>query len=93
MSKLQRVFISHAHIDQELATAFKVGLKKVFEECKVSFSSDKSIGGGVDSGSNWLEWIFKQVVEADETLILLTPNSIEKAWPMWETARTIQKGL
>ena len=85
MSKLQRVFISHAHIDQELATAFKVGLKKVFEECKVSFSSDKSIGGGVDSGSNWLEWIFKQVVEADETLILLTPNSIEKAWPMWET--------
>jgi len=85
MIKLKRVFISHAHIDQELATAFKVGLTKIFEECKVSFSSDKSIGGGVDSGANWLEWIFKQVIEADETLILLTPNSVEKAWPMWET--------
>jgi len=85
MKRLKRVFISHSHIDRELATAFKITLEKVFEECEVLFSSDKSIGSGIEHGSNWLAWIYEQVIEADETLILLTPNSIQKAWPMWET--------
>lgn len=84
MARLGRVFISHSHSDERLATAFATSIKRLFEDCEVAYSSDKSVVGGVDPGSNWLAWIHEQVSSADESILLLTPTSVRKAWPMWE---------
>lgn len=84
MPELLKVFISHSHKDEPLAAAFRDTLKNVFQKVEVSFSSDKTVGGGPQSGSNWLEWIHYEMQDCQESLLLLTPYSIRKPWPMWE---------
>ena len=84
MPELRKVFISHSHKDEPLAAAFRDTLKKVFSKVEVSFSSDKTVGGGPQTGSNWLDWIHREMRDCQESLLLLTPYSIRKPWPMWE---------
>jgi tetratricopeptide (TPR) repeat protein len=84
MPELRKVFISHSHNDEPLASAFRDTLKQVFSNVDVAFSSDKTAGGGVPTGSNWLEWIHDRMLDCQESLLLLTPYSIRKPWPMWE---------
>ncbi|ETW94876.1 MAG: hypothetical protein ETSY2_48990 [Candidatus Entotheonella gemina] len=85
MQRLNSVFISHSHPDSGLAAVFKEILEEVFApSCTVLFSSDKTPGGGIEGGTNWLTWIHQRVTSSDETLLLLTPHSIQKTWPMWE---------
>ena len=84
MPQLSRVFISHSHRDEPLASALRDTLKKIFRNVKVEFSSDKNIGGGPQSGSNWLDWIQTRMRDCQESLLLLTPYSIRQPWPMWE---------
>ena len=84
MPVLRKVFISHSHKDEPLASAFRDTLSKVFKKVTVNFSSDKKVGGGPASGSNWLEWIQNSMRDSQESLLLLTPYSIRQPWPMWE---------
>ncbi len=84
MATLNKLFISHSHRDQPLAAAFKGTLSQIFKNVEVTFSSDKEIGGGPQGGTNWLDWIKRQLVDCEEALLLLTPYSIQKPWPMWE---------
>jgi len=84
MPELRKVFISHSHKDEPLAAAFRDTLKSVFQKVKVAFSSDKTVGGGPQTGSNWLDWIHREMRDCQESLLLLTPYSIRKPWPMWE---------
>jgi len=84
MPPLRKVFVSHSHKDEPLAAALREALKGIFENVEVAYSSDKEAGGGPQSGSNWLEWIHRQMLECQEALLLLTPYSIQKPWPMWE---------
>ncbi|MCP4622899.1 MAG: TIR domain-containing protein [bacterium] len=81
---LEKVFISHTHADHVLAKAIDEILKKLFKNVEVEYSSNKSIGGGIEYGANWLDWIYRQVLDCQETLVLVTPQSFLKPWPMWE---------
>lgn len=83
-SKLRKLFISHSHKDEPLAAAFREALTNIFGKIQVAFSSDKKAGGGPQPGANWLEWIHREMLECQEALLLLTPYSIQKPWPMWE---------
>ena len=84
MPELRKVFISHSHKDEPLASAFRDTLKNIFNDVDVAFSSDKTAGGGPQSGSNWLDWIHTRMRDCQESLLLLTPYSIRQPWPMWE---------
>ena len=84
MPELKKVFISHSHKDAPLASAFRDTLKQIFSNVDVAFSSDKTAGGGPQSGSNWLDWIHDNMRDCQESLLLLTPYSIRQPWPMWE---------
>lgn len=84
MPELRKVFISHSHKDEPLASAFRDTLKDIFSNVDVAFSSDKTAGGGPQSGSNWLDWIHTRMRDCQESLLLLTPYSIRQPWPMWE---------
>ena len=85
MPSLSSVFISHSHKDHLLAAAFGESLSATFGGIKVHYSSDKEAGGGPQAGHNWLEWIQSKMLECQEALLLLTPYSIQKPWPMWES--------
>jgi len=83
---MDSVFLSHSHADHEVARAFK----KLIEDCfpghiEVKASSSAPSEGGIAVGSNWLDWIHNQVRGSKFTAVLLTPNSINKPWIMWET--------
>jgi tetratricopeptide (TPR) repeat protein len=82
----KNVFISHAHDDKALADAVTELVRRVFDEhAMVSYSSDQSSGGGIQAGSQWLEWILQQIQQSDVTIVMLTPASISKPWLMWES--------
>lgn len=79
-----QVFISHAHPDRQLSAALRKALESLFNNIEVAFSSDKEEGGGIAHGEDWLHWIHSQVVGCSEALVLVTPQSLHKPWPMWE---------
>jgi tetratricopeptide (TPR) repeat protein len=93
MTKLRKVFISHSHKDHALAAAFREVLKEIFGAVDVAFSSDKEAGGGPQPGTSWLDWIHQQMLECQEALLLLSPYSIQKPWPMWEAGAVAGIGL
>ncbi len=82
---MESLFLSHSHGDHELAGA----LKQLIESClpghiEVKASSAAPSEGGIAAGSDWLDWIHDQVRESKFTAVLLTPNSVDKPWLMWE---------
>ena len=93
MPQLRKVFISHSHKDEPLASALRDMLREVFTSVEVAYSSDKEAGGGVASGSNWLDWIHTRMRDCQESLLLLTPYSIRQPWPMWEAGAVGGMGL
>ena len=78
MATLKKVFISHSHSDHDLAAAFRDAIRGIFGQVEVAFSSDKEAGGGPQAGTSWLDWIYRQVQDCEEALLLLTPYSIQK---------------
>ena len=82
---MQSLFLSHSHADHVLATE----LRQLVESCfpghiEVKASSAAPSEGGISAGSDWLDWILKQVRTSKFTAVLLTPNSVDKPWLMWE---------
>jgi hypothetical protein len=83
-STLQKLFISHSDLDWLLAKSFKDTLGSLFPGIEVGVSSDSVPGAGPAAGSSWLEWVYRQILECQETLLLLTPHSLQRPWPVWE---------
>ena len=82
---MHRLFLSHSHADHELAGAFRDLVENCFPgHVSVRASSATPSEGGIEAGSDWLQWIHEQVNESRFTAILLTPRSVDKPWLMWE---------
>jgi tetratricopeptide (TPR) repeat protein len=82
---MEKLFLSHSHADRELADAFKALIETCFPgHIEVSASSSDPSRGGISAGSEWLKWIHDQVSSSRFTAVLLTPNSVDKPWLMWE---------
>src|SRR5688500_13186086 len=80
-----KVFISHTHADKRTADALQALIVGVFDTyVAVSYSSDRKAGGGIDAGTDWFDWIVKEVRESAVCIVMLTPESIGKPWLMWE---------
>jgi len=80
-----RIFLSHSHLDRSIAAALKTLLDDLFgDRVAVSYSSDESPEGGIAPGEPWLAWIQRVLATTDTTYVLLTPNSIRRAWVLWE---------
>ncbi len=83
---MESLFLSHSHGDYKLASALQELIEKCFAgQIEVKSSSAAPSEGGITAGSDWLDWIYKQVRESKFTAVLLTPNSIDKPWLMWES--------
>ena len=83
---MAKVFVSHATTDTKLVDSLKDLFEKSYGAGNVSFlySSSKLSGSGIPSGDDWYNWILKEVRACDIALIVLTPNSINKPWLLWE---------
>ena len=81
-----QIFLSHSSIDRIIADALRTLLHEWFGKgVAVEFSSDQKAGGGIPPGDKWLPWINKKIKAADKTYVLLTPNSLNKPWVLWES--------
>ena len=82
---MEKLFLSHSHADHDLAAAFQELIEKCFPgHIEVMASSSEPGKGGITAGSEWLPWIHQQVRGSRYTAVLLTPNSVDKPWLMWE---------
>ena len=79
------VFLSHDSRDGELAEAFENllidasgGVLKAFR------SSDRRGTSGIEFGAEWYATIMNRLSQASDVVALLTPNSIERPWILYE---------
>lgn len=86
------VFISHNSNDDEIAEAFSELLSNVSAGILNSFrSSDKKGDQGIEFGELWFPRILKALKESTDIVCLLTNNSLNLPWILFETG--IAKGL
>jgi len=79
------VFISHDTRDAELAEAFSDLLKKVSAGVLKSFrTSDKKGTQGIEYGVEWYPEIIKHIQDASDVVCLLTENSVNRPWILFE---------
>jgi len=79
------VFISHDTRDSKLAEAFSDLLKKVSAGVLKSFrTSDKKGTQGIEYGIEWYPEIIKNIQEASDVVCLLTENSVNRPWILFE---------
>ncbi len=79
------VFISHDTRDANLAEAFSELLKKVSAGVLKSFrTSDKKGTQGIEYGIEWYPEIIKNIQSASDVVCLLTENSINRPWLLFE---------
>lgn len=79
------VFISHVHEDQEIADAFATMIHDITAGAVPTFSSSSTSGSGIKYGTEWFQWIRQSIDVADHIVALLTPNSLERPWILFET--------
>lgn len=79
------VFISHDTRDAELAEAFSKLLSSVSAGVLKSFrSSDKRGNQGIAYGVEWYPEIMKKLGDASDVVALLTQNSVDRPWLLYE---------
>ncbi len=79
------VFISHDTRDADIAEAFSTLLKGVSAGVLKSFrSSDKKGNQGIEYGVEWYPQIIKNIQVATDVVCLLTPNSVDRPWILFE---------
>jgi hypothetical protein len=79
------LFISHNAVDLPYAKALESLVKELVgnpEFIDVRYST--SPHGGPEGGEQWRDWIYRQIVEARTTLIVVTPHALGKPWLLWE---------
>lgn len=84
-TKNSLVFISHDTRDAEIAEEFSTLLKRVSAGVLKSFrSSDKKGNQGIEYGVEWYPEIIKNIQGASDVVCLLTPNSVNRPWILFE---------
>lgn len=84
-SKTPLVFISHDTRDSELAEEFGNLLRSASTGALKSFrSSDKKATQGIEYGSEWYPAIMEKIDEATDVVCLLTHNSVDRPWILYE---------
>lgn len=79
------VFISHDTRDAEIAEEFSNLLKRVSAGVLKSFrSSDKKGTQGIEYGVEWYPQIIKNIQDASDVVCLLTKNSTDRPWILFE---------
>lgn len=79
------VFISHDSRDAELAEAFELLLADSSGGTLRAFrSTDKRGTSGIEFGADWYATIMQKLGEATDVVALLTPNSVERPWILYE---------
>lgn len=79
------VFISHDTRDADLAEAFADLVADVSVGTVKSFrSSDNKGTSGIEFGENWYAAILAKLGEATDVVALLTTNSIDRPWILYE---------
>ncbi len=79
------VFISHDTRDAEIAEEFSLLIKRVSAGVLKSFrSSDKKGTQGIEFGVEWYPEIIKNIQNATDVVCLLTPNSVDRPWILFE---------
>lgn len=79
------VFISHDTRDAEIAEAFSKLLASVSAGVLKSFrSSDRKGNQGIEYGIEWYPAIMQKLEAASDVVCLLTPNSINRPWLLYE---------
>lgn len=81
-SKKPDIFVSHTHLDEQLAAAVQSLIEQVsFNQIRVRRSSQK---GEIQSGESWIDWIYARLETCDLAIVLLTPSSFKGNWVLWE---------
>jgi hypothetical protein len=84
-SNCSLIFISHDTRDAELAEEFSNLLKSASAGALKSFvSSDKKGTRGIEYGLDWYPAIMEKIDEATEVVCLLTQQSVERPWILYE---------
>jgi hypothetical protein len=79
------VFISHDSRDADLAEAFDHLLTDASGGVVQTFrSSDQTGRAGIDYGEDWFSKITRTLSEASDVVALLTPNSVDRPWILFE---------
>ena len=79
------IFISHDTRDAELAEEFSNLLKSASAGALKSFvSSDKKGTRGIEYGLEWYPAIMDKIDEATEVVCILTQQSVERPWILYE---------
>jgi hypothetical protein len=79
------IFISHDHRDASLAEAFANLLTDASGGFLKSFrSSDRKGGAGIEFGAEWYSEIMVKISDATDVVALLTPNSVNRPWILYE---------
>jgi TIR domain len=84
-SSLPLIFISHDHRDSRLAEGFARLLKAASGGVLEAFhSSDRKGEAGIGLGAEWYPEIMSNLDEAKDIVVLLTPNSLNRPWILYE---------
>lgn len=88
------VFISHDSRDADLAEAFDHLLTDASGGMIQTFrSSDQTGRAGIDYGEDWFSKITRTLAEASDVVALLTPNSVDRPWILFEAGFAVgQRG-
>jgi len=79
------VFISHDTRDADIAEAFSKLLGSVSAGVLKSFrTSDRKGNQGIEYGIEWYPEIMKKLEAASDVVCLLTPNSVNRPWILYE---------
>lgn len=79
------IFVSHDHRDAELAEAFSNLLTDASGGFLKSFrSSDRKGTSGIDFGAEWYSEIMGKINDATDVVALLTINSVDRPWILYE---------
>ena len=89
-----KIFISHTHSDEAIATALDVAISELFgrDVLEVVYSTKKG-RGGIQAGEDWYAWITRQVRESRVALVVFTSASIHKPWLYWESGAVYGSAL
>jgi hypothetical protein len=81
----KKVFLSHAHDDKRLAEIISSMIRRVtLNQLDVWFSSDEQSTGGLAAGSQWRNYLQKELRGCIAVIALITPASMNRPWVYFE---------
>lgn len=81
-ARYSRVFISHASADGVVARRIAEEIRSRLPDVETFVTSR---AGDIKSGEDWFETVKAELKKADAYVVLLTPNSLERPWVIFET--------